>query len=138
MKRPLVLVITCVLCFSSLHTRPTAYAQDQTKAPGGEKIKTLLLRSIGWVVEWQGPEGTAQAGLTYEARGDKVVVGIEHLGETSVYCERDVTITADGFAHDGCRDRDVRFRFDPTDPAVPFIGKGALGIEYKLRAEWLP
>ncbi len=54
MKLYSFLVISCVLCFSSLQSIPTAYAQDQTGAGGPDKIKAVLLRPAGWKADhWE-------------------------------------------------------------------------------------
>jgi|WetSurSiteA1Bulk_404760.scaffolds.fasta_scaffold378762_1 hypothetical protein len=49
MKLYSFLVISCVLCFSSLQAIPTAYTQDQTGAGGSDRIKTMLLKLTGWI-----------------------------------------------------------------------------------------
>ena len=130
-----LLVICWALCLSPLQVIPTAHAQDQSIAPGPDKIRAMLLRPWGWIVEWGGQWGPGEAGFLYEARGEKVVVIIENFTNPGWNCEREVTITAEGFRHDGCRDNDVIFRVDPTDPAYPFKGKGRLGIDYRFRAK---
>jgi len=139
MKLYSFLVISCVLCFSSLQAIPTAYAQDQTGASGPDKIKAVLLRPAGWKVDWIGPSGTGQAEFIYEARGEKVVAKIQNLsrsdGSILLSCERDVTITSDGIKHDGCRDREITLRFDPNDQDYPFKGKSSLNTEYKCKAK---
>jgi hypothetical protein len=137
MKLCAFLVIFYVVCSAALCGVPSA--QAQTSVGGPDRIKALLLRPIGWVVEWNaGQYGSGEAGLIYEARGDKVVVVIENFDNPILWsCERDVTFTADGFTHDGCRDNDVTFRFDPDDPDYPFKGGGGgLKIDYRLKAKW--
>ena len=135
MKLYSFLVISCVLCFSSLQAIPTAYAQEQTDAGGPDKIKTLLLRPTGWKADF----GHGLAEFIYEARGEKVVVKIQGLsrtdGKPNLDCERDVTITSDSIKHDGCRDREITLLFDPKDQDYPFKGKSQLGYEYKLKAK---
>jgi hypothetical protein len=137
MKLYSFLVISCVLCFSSLQAIATAYAQDQTSAGGPDKTKSVLLRPAGWKVDWSGPSGSGQADFIYEARGEKVVAKIQDLsrsdGSTLRSCERDVTITADDIKHDGCRDFDITLLFDPKDQVYPFKGKSPRGYEYKLK-----
>ena len=135
MIRRFFLVIACVLCLASLRAIPTAHAQDQPSAPGPDKIRAMLLRPWGWIIEWGGQWGPGEAGLLYEARGDKVVVIIENFESSIWNCEREVTITADGFNHDGCRDNDLKFRLDPNDPDYPFKGRGFLGVDYRFRAK---
>lgn len=134
MKLYSFLVICCVLCFSSLQTIPTAYAQDQTGAGGPDKIKAVLLRPAGWNADF----GHGLAEFIYEARGEKVVVKIQGLsrtdGKSNLSCERDVTITSDGIKHSGCRDSGISLLFDPKDQDYPFKGKSQLGYEYKLKA----
>ena len=135
MKLYSFLVISCVLCFSSLQAIPTAYAQEQTGAGGPDKIKTLLLRPTGWKADF----GHGLAEFMYEARGEKVVVKIQGLsrtdGKPNLDCERDVTITSDSIKHDGCRDREITLLFDPKDQDYPFKGKSQLGYDYKLKAK---
>jgi hypothetical protein len=139
MKLYSFLVISCVLCFSSLQAMPTAYAQDQTGAGGLDKIKALLLRPAGWKVDHIGPSGSGQSEFIYEARGEKVVVRIQNLSRSDggilLNCERDVTITSDGIKHDGCRDGGITLRFDPNDQDYPLKGKSLLNYEYKFRAK---
>lgn len=139
MKLYSFLVISCVLCFSSLQAIPTAYAQDQTGAGGPDKIKAVLLRPAGWKVDWIGPSGIGQAEFIYEARGERVVTKIQALyssdGPILQSCERDVTITSDGIKHDGCRDLGITLLFDPKDQDYPFKGKSQRGYEYKLKAK---
>jgi len=134
MKLHSLLVISCALCLSAVQGIPTAYAQDQTGAGERDKIKATLLRPAGWVVDWSGPGGAGQAGLRYEAHGEKVVVEIELLVPPFLSCEREVTIIADGIKHDGCRDVDVTIHFDPNDPDIPFKGTSQRGYEYRFRA----
>jgi hypothetical protein len=139
MKLYSILVISCVLCFSSLQTIPTAYAQDQTGAGGLDKIKAVVLRPAGWKADHIGPSGSGQSEIIYEARGEKVVAKIQGLsrsdGAPLRSCERDVTITSDGIKHDGCRDVGMTLLFDPKDQDYPFKGKSQLGYEYKLKAK---
>jgi len=139
MKLYFFLVISCVLCFSSLQAIPTAYAQDQTGAGGPDKIKAVLLRPAGWKADWIGPSGSGHTEYIYEARGEKVVVKIQNLsrsdGSIVTNCERDVTITSDGIKHDGCRDFGITLLFDPKDQDYPFKGKSQRGYEYKLKAK---
>ena len=139
MKLYSFLVISCVLCFSSLQAIPTAYAQDQTGAGGPDKIKAVLLRPAGWKADHIGPSGSGQSEIIYEARGEKVVAKIQGLsrsdGASLLSCERDVTITSDGIKHDGCRDLGITLLFDPKDQDYPFKGKSQLGYEYKLKAK---
>ena len=135
MKLYSFLVISCVLCFSSLQAIPTAYAQEQTGAGGPDKIKAVLLRPTGWKADF----GHGLAEFMYEARREKVVVKIQGLsrtdGKPNLDCERDVTITSDSIKHDGCRDREITLLFDPKDQDYPFKGKSQLGYDYKLKAK---
>ena len=135
MKLYSFLVISCVLCFSSLQAIPTAYAQDQTGAGGPDKIKAVLLRPAGWKADF----GHGLSEFIYEARGEKVVAKIQGLsrsdGASLLSCERDVTITSDGIKHDGCRDFGITLLFDPKDQDYPFKGKSPRGTEYKLKAK---
>jgi len=141
MKLYSFLVISCVLCFSSLQAIPTAYAQDQTGAAGPDKIKAVLLRPAGWTTDYIGPSGSGQAEFIfiYEACGGKVVARIQGLsrsdGALLLNCERDVTITSDGVTHHGCRDLGITLLFDPKDQDYPFKGKSERGYEYRLKAE---
>ena len=140
MKLYSFLVISCVLCFSSLQAIPTAYAQDQTGAGGPDKIKAVLLRPAGWKFDWmRSSVYWGQGELIYEARGEKVVVKIQNLfrsdGASLLSCERDVSITTNGIQHDGCRDSGITLLFDPKDQDYPFKGKSPRGTEYKLKAK---
>lgn len=134
MKLLSLLVISCALCLSSVPGIRTTHAQGPTDAGERDKIKAMLVRPVGWIAEWSGPGGTGQAGLRYETRGDKVVVAIELLVPPFLSCERNVTITAEGIKHDGCRDVDVTIHLDSNDPDIPFKGTSQLGYEYRLRA----
>jgi hypothetical protein len=131
-------VISCVLCFSSLQTIPTAYAQDQTGAGGLDKIKAILFRPAGWEAHHIGSSGTGQSLFIYEARGEKVVVKIQNLyrsyGGPLLSCEREVMITSDTIKHDGCRDGGITLRFDPNDQDYPIKAK-SLNYEYKFKAK---
>jgi hypothetical protein len=135
MKLYSFLVISCVLCFSSLQAISTAYAQDQTVAGGPDKIKAMLLRPAGWRAEWSGLEGSMLAEYVFEARGEKVVAKIQFITSPFLSCERDVTITSDVVKFDGCRDFGITLLFDPNDHDYPFKGKSPRGIEYKLKAK---
>lgn len=117
----------------------TAVAQDQTSAPGSDKIKAVLLRPAGWTVDWIGPSGSGSGEYVYEVRGQQVVVRIQQLfrsdGATLPKCESDVKINPDGMTHDGCKDYGITFLFDAKDQDYPFRGKGLRGYEYRLRAK---
>ncbi len=139
MKLYSFLVICCVLCFSSLQSIPTTYAQDQTGAGGPDKIKAVVLRPAGWKADHIGPSGSGQSEIIYEALGEKVVAKIQGLSRSDGVplrsCERDVTITSDGIKHDGCRDVGMTLLFDPKDQDYPFKGMSPRGTEYKLKAK---
>lgn len=126
------LLLAYALCVSSVHA---AAGQDETDGAALDRIKALLLRPQGWLVEWSGPWGSGEAGLNYEARGPTTVVVIELLVPPFLICEREVTITPAEFSHDGCRDTNVILRFDPHDRDYPFKGKGFGGTQYRFRAK---
>ena len=138
MKLYSFLAISCVLCFSSLQTIPTAYAQDNTGAGGPDKIKAVLLRPAGWKVDHIGLSGSGQSEFIYEARGENVVVKIQNLSRSDggilLSCERDVTITSDGIKHDGCRDVEITFRLDLNDQDYPLKGTSSNYV-YKCKAK---
>lgn len=141
MKLHSLLVVFCVLCFSSLQAIPTAHAQDQTGAGGPDKIKAVLLRPAGWQVDfgWSGSKFVGKAEWIYEARGEGVVVKLQTLyrsdGKDLMSCERNVTITSDGVKHDGCRDSEIALVWDAKDQDYPFKGTSMFGAEYKLKAK---
>ncbi len=138
MKLYSFLVISCVLCFSSLHAISTAYAQDQTAAGGPDKIKAMLLRPAGWKADWSLPGGAdkGEGEWIFEARGDKVVAKILITSRgTAVRCEQNVTITSEVVKFDGCYDLDITLRFDQNDQDYPFKGKSMRGYEYKVQAK---
>jgi hypothetical protein len=113
-------------------SKPKEVTEDKTSP---DKIKALLLRPTGWKAEWSLPgwQNKAASELTFEARGEKVVVRIQTPPAAS--CERDVTITSDVVKYDGCQDPEITLRFDPSDQDYPFKGKSPKGMEYALKAK---
>jgi len=144
MKLYSFLVISCVLCFSSLQAIPTAYAQDQTGAGGPDKIKAVLLRPAGWIGDWINPNtgNSGRSEIVFEDRGEKVVAKIQITvpGQAStgiLSCERDVIISPDTVKFDGCRDQGIILLFDPNDREYTLKSKTktANGYEWKLKAK---
>ncbi len=135
MKLCSFLVVSCVLCFTSLQAISTTCAQDQTAAGGPDKIKAMLLRPAGWRADWSGHGGSGVSELIFEARGEKVVAKIQRLTPSFWSCERDVTITSDVVKLDLCYDPDLTLLFDPNDHDYPFKGKTPKGYEYNLKAK---
>ena len=134
MKLYSLLVISCVLCFSSLETIPTTYAQDNTGAGGADKIKAALLRPGGWIAQWRCDMGPTEADFVFEARGENVVVKMHNVAMNQT-CERNVTITSDVVKMDGCNEHgaNMTLTFDPNDHEYPFKGENK-DCYLKLRA----
>ncbi len=106
-------------------------------APGGpDTIKTLLVRPAGWRADWRlfGGYSKGESEFKFEVRGQKLVVKIMNMTYPAT-CEREVTLTAAVVKFDGCYDRAVTLRFDPTDPDYPFKGTSAQKYEIRLRAK---
>jgi len=127
----LILTFTCISIFSSVNTISKSYAQGKT-TDGADKIKAILLRPGGWLVEWTG-NSKGVGGFVFEERGENIVVKINNAAG-NMTCERDVKITSDVVKLDGCRDRGISLFFDPNDQEYPFKGKSYL-VSYKLKAK---
>lgn len=128
----LILTFACILIFSSVDTISKAYAQEKTATVGADKIKAILLRPDGWLVEWRG-NSQGVIDFVFEARGENVVVKIVNAA-WNMTCERDVTITSDVVKLDGCYDTNISLFFDPNDQEYPFKGESLL-VNYKLKAK---
>ena len=100
-----ILTFACISIFSSVDTISKAYAQEKTTTVGVDKIKTMLLRPGGWLVEWRG-NSAGVSDYIFEDRGEKVVVKI-NTAAWNMSCERDVTITSDVVKLDGCHDTNI-------------------------------
>jgi hypothetical protein len=125
MKQKTILAALCV--FFCLLTN--AFSGD---AIGSDKIKEILLRPGGWLVEWRG-SGSGVIDFIFEDRGDKIVVKINNAA-WNVACERDVTITSDVVKLDGCSEKNISLGYDPGDHEYPFKGESAC-CYYKLKAK---
>lgn len=115
-----------------MNTISKAYAQEKSTAVGADKIKKMLLRPDGWIVEWRG-NSQGVIDFIFEARGEDVVVKIVNAAWNKT-CERDVTITSDVVKLDGCYDTNISLFFDPNDQEYPFKGESLL-VNYKLKAK---
>ena len=125
MKQKAILSTVCVffgLVTSALSGEPI----------GLDKIKEMLLRPGGWLVEWRGNSSGVFDSI-FEARGEKIVVKINNAawGQT---CERDVTITSDAIKYDGCNEKNISLVHDPNDQEYPFKGESPC-CYYKLKAK---
>jgi hypothetical protein len=130
-----LLVIFCVLCFSSLETIPPTYAQDNTGAGGADNIKAALLRPSGWIAQWRCDPGDTVSDFVFQVLGENVVVKIHNVALNQT-CERNVTITSDVVKLDGCNEvgANMTLTFDPNDHEYPFKGKNQ-NCYLKLRAK---
>ena len=126
------LILPCFSIFSSVYTRSDTYAQAQTAADGVDKIKTMLLRPGGWLVEWRG-NSSGVIDFVFEERGENIVVNINNVA-LNMACERDVIITSDVVKLDGCYDTGISLFFDPNDQEYPFKGESQK-VNYKLKAK---
>ena len=99
---------------------------------GSDKIKEMLLRPGGWLVEWRG-SGSWVIDFIFEDRGEKIVVKINNAAWNQA-CERDVTITSDLVKFDGCNAKDISLVYDPGDREYPFKGESPC-CYYKLKAK---
>ena len=104
------------------------------EAIGSDKIRDMLLKPDGWIVEWRGPvyEGTAET--IFEEREDKIVALIHNVLNPDHSCERPVTITSEGFKMDGCIDTNLYLVFDPNDQEYPFKGESER-YDYKFKVK---
>ena len=128
-----ILFLSYVPIFSSVGLISNAYAQEKAANVGSDKIKTMLLRPDGWLTEWRGTSYEGVAHLTFEDRGENVVVKINNP-TLNTNCERNVTITSDDIKFDGCHDTNITLRFDPKDQEYPFKGESKT-TNYKLKAK---
>jgi hypothetical protein len=123
MKQKAILAALCV--FFCLGTN--VYSGE---AIGADKIKEMLLRPGGWLVEWR----CASSGVSdsiFEERGENIVVKI-HTAHWNMSCERNVTITEDAVKYDACRDTGITLYYDPNDKEYPFKGESQ-NCNYKLK-----
>ena len=103
------------------------------EAVGSDKIKEMLLRPGGWLVEWRGTSYEGVAHSIFEDRGENVVVKIDNPS-FNTSCERNVTITSDDIKFDGCSDTNIVLHFDPNDQEYPFKGESET-TNYKFKAK---
>ncbi len=125
MGRKVILVTLCV--FLSMVTNTLS-----GEALGEDKIKTMLLRPGGWLVEWRG-NSSGVIEFVFEDRGDNFVVKIVNAA-WNMSCERNVTITKDVVKLDGCSDTGISLHYDPNDKEYPFKGESPK-VNYKLKAK---
>ena len=123
MKQKAILTALCV--FFCLVTN--AFSGE---AIGSDKIKEMLLRPGGWLVEWRGNSSGVIESI-FEARGEKIVVKINNAAWNQT-CERDVTITSDVVKYDGCNEKNISLVYDPNDHEYPFKGESPC-CYYKLK-----
>ena len=121
-----------IFLFSSLSTLDYAVAGGNTAKGGSDKIKALLLRPNGWLVEWRG-NSSGVIDSIFEARGEKIVVKINNAAWNQT-CEREVTITSDVVKYDGCNEKNISLVYDPNDHEYPFKGESPC-CYYKLKAK---
>ena len=126
-----ILIVFGVSIFSSVYTISTTYAQETTTGVT-DKIKAILVRPGGWVVEWRG-NSSGVLDFTFEARGENIVVKINNPAWNQ-NCERDVTITSDVVEFDGCSAKNISLVYDPGDNEYPFKGESPC-CYYKLKAK---
>ncbi len=102
---------------------------------GSDKIKEMLLRPGGWLVEWRSTFAQGRLDFILEARGDSIVVKINNESMRNT-CERDVTITSDVIKFDACIEENITLVYDPDDHEYPFKG-GSQGTRLKLKEKSL-
>jgi hypothetical protein len=130
LKRANVFVVGVLL--STLFFLLSTQNSFSGEAIGSDKIKDMLLRPGGWLVEWRG----ASSGVNdfiFEARGDSIIVKI-HNAAWNMSCERNVTIVEGIVKLDGCYDTNISLRYDPNDKEYPFKGESK-NVNYKLKAK---
>ena len=129
----LILTFSCVSIFSSVNTISNAYAQEKSTTVGADKIKAILLRPDGWLVEWRGDPDPMQGtnDFIFEARGDNIVVKIKSNSSNKT-CERNVIITSDVVKMDSCYEANISLFYDPNDHEYPFKGESK-NYKYKLK-----
>jgi len=128
-SRIFALTLANVLFFS-LITMDCAVAGEKTSTNGSDKIKALLLRPGGWLVEWRG-NSSGVSDWIFEERGENVVVKIR-TAAVNMECERNVTITADVVKFDACYDTGIQLHYDPNDKEYPFKGESP-NVNYKVK-----
>jgi hypothetical protein len=125
MKQKAILATVCV--FFGLVT--SAFSGE---AIGSDKIKEMLLKPGGWLVEWRGNSSGVSDSI-FELRGENIVVKI-HTAAMNMSCERNVTITEDAVKYDACYDTGITLHYDPNDKEYPFKGESQ-NVNYKLKAK---
>lgn len=119
------------LCLGLAAAVPVQTASAQSILPGtvgAEVIGRMLLGPGVWLMNWPDTAvnyHTSNATLTFERRGPAVMVRIENH-RANITCEREVTVTADSIAFDGCAERGIALRWTPDDPLFAFRGQSAL------------
>ena len=126
MKRKTIFVALCVFFCLATHA-------ISGEAIGSDKIKAMLLRPDGWLVEWRGTSYEGVGHSIFEDRGENIVVKISNPS-FNTSCERNVTITSDVIKFDGCSDTNIVLQFDPKDQEYPFKGESET-TNYKLKAK---
>ena len=121
--------LAIILLFSFI-TMDYVVAGGKTATGGSDKIKALLLRPNGWLVEWQG-NSRGESDWIFEERGENVVVKIR-TAAMNMECERDVTITSDIVKFDACYDTGIQLQYDPNDKEYPFKGESP-NVNYKAK-----
>lgn len=111
-----ILTFTYVSFLPSMNTMSNAFAQEKTSTIGADKIKAMLLRPNGWIVEWRG-NTSGVIDFIFEERGENIVVKIYNAA-WNVNCERDVTITSDVIKLDGCSEKKYFTDFRPQQSRV--------------------
>lgn len=119
-----------MFCFFSLSTLDYAVAGGNTATGGSDKIKALLIRPNGWLVEWSG-NSSGVVDFIFEERGENVVVKIHNAG-WNTSCERNVTIISDVVKLDACSDTNIQLHYDPNNKEYPFKGESP-NVNYKLK-----
>lgn len=128
-----ILFLFYVPIFSSVGSISNAYAQEKAATVGSDKIKAILLRPDGWLVEWRGTSYEGVGSGIFEDRGENFVIKMNNP-TFNQSCERNVTITSDGIKFDGCNDTNITLSFDPKDQEYPFKGESKT-TNYKLKAK---
>jgi len=100
---------------------------------GSDKIKDMLIRPGGWLVEWRGHTYSGVSDSIFEERGENIVVKIQ-TASMNMSCERNVTITEDAVKYDACYEPGITLHYDPDDKEYPFKGKSQ-NTNYKLKAK---
>ena len=98
-----------------------------------DKIKTILLRSEGWIAEWHCSSNDAIVDLIFEDHGKKFEVNLQSQ-DKSFKCKRKVTITSDGIEMAGCFANTISLNYDPNDERYPFKGDNGT-CDLKLKAK---